>query len=211
MSLPSSPRLRSEALAARNQSHVTKCGRMYICGQPHGLANKLEVLTAYNEASICAQRKGRSPSTNANGIAKACYVEWYFTNKVQNELMLHGRVLPPSELTAARNVPRGAGSKTLDRFDRFVLLQLRQEEPSRTRSSYIDCLYQYTGKMVSKSTISRFFPDAFPSKGHFVKPNLVPYDKFRPENEGRAYKFLYMLSYFSPERVKFGDGKILKG
>ena len=96
MSLPSLPRLRSEALAARNQSHVTKCGRMYIRGQPHGLAKKLEVAAAYNEASICAQRKGRSPSMN--GIAKACCVDWHFVDKVRNELMLHGRVLSPSEL-----------------------------------------------------------------------------------------------------------------
>ena len=44
-----------------------------------------------------------------------------------------------------------------------------------------------------------------------MKPNLVPYDKFRPENEGRAYEFLFMLSHFSPERVKFGDEKSLKG
>ena len=44
-----------------------------------------------------------------------------------------------------------------------------------------------------------------------MKPNLVPYDKFRTENESRAYEFLYMLSHFSPWRVKFGDEKLLKG
>ena len=40
---------------------------------------------------------------------------------------------------------------------------------------------------------------------------MVPYDKFRPENEGRACEFIYMLSNFAPERVKFGDEKSLKG
>jgi hypothetical protein len=44
-----------------------------------------------------------------------------------------------------------------------------------------------------------------------VKPNLTPYDKFKPENETRAYQYLYMLSWHSPERVKFGDEKCLKG
>ena len=44
-----------------------------------------------------------------------------------------------------------------------------------------------------------------------MKPNLVLYDKFRPENEARACEFLYMLSHFAPECVKFEDGKTLKG
>ena len=109
MSSPSSPRLRLEAFAARNQSHDTKCGCMYIRGQPHGLTKKLEVATAYNEANICAQRKGRLPRINT--IAKPCCVDWHFVDKVRNELMLHSRVSSPSELTAARNAPSSAGSK----------------------------------------------------------------------------------------------------
>lgn len=46
---------------------------------------------------------------------------------------------------------------------------------------------------------------------HAWASNMVPYDKFRPKNEDRAYEFIYMLSNFAPERVKFGDKKSLKG
>ena len=152
---------------------------MYIRDEPHGLAKQLVVAASYNEANIFDQRKGRSSSINA--IAKTYCVVWHFGDKLRKELMLHGRVSSPSELTVARNTPRGTGSKTLDRFNRCILLQLlRQEESSQTRSSYIDYLYKYTGKMVNKSTISWFFLDAFPFKGCLVKPNLVPYDNFRP-------------------------------
>ena len=44
-----------------------------------------------------------------------------------------------------------------------------------------------------------------------MKPNLVPYDKFKPSNESRAYEYLYMLSHLAPHRIKFGDQKSLKG
>ena len=122
-----------------------------------------------------------------------------------------GRVRQPSEIRASKDILRGPGAKKLDEFDRFVLLQLMLEEPSRSLSNYVHFLHEYTGTVVSESTVSRFFLKAFSHRGRFVKPNLVPYDKFRPENESRAYEFLYLLSHFSPWRVKFGDEKLLKG
>jgi hypothetical protein len=48
-------------------------------------------------------------------------------------------------------------------------------------------------------------------KGGFVNTNLVPYNKYCPANKLRAYKYIYMLSHFAPELVKFGDEKSLKG
>ena len=132
-------------------------------------------------------------------------------DKIRRELTAHGRVLPPSDVRGGVGAERGAGARSLNQFDRFVLLQLRLEEPSRSLSSYVHWLHEYTGTVVSKSTISRFFLTAFQYKGSFVRPNKVPHDKFRPENEGRAYEFVYMLSHFAPERVKFGDEKSLKG
>jgi hypothetical protein len=45
----------------------------------------------------------------------------------------------------------------LDEIDRFILLQLTMEEPSRSRQDYADWLYEYTGVgvVVSLSTVSR--------------------------------------------------------
>jgi len=42
-------------------------------------------------------------------------------------------------------------------------------------------------------------------------PNLVPVDKFRPQNVQKAVEYVKVLSTLCPERVKFGDEKSLKG
>ena len=104
-----------------------------------------------------------------------------------------------------------AGARTLDAFYSFVLLKLGTEEPSRLLSSYVRWIREYTGTTVSRSTVSRFLLAAFWYKGCLVKPNKVPYDKFCPKNEARAYEFIYMLSNFGTERMKFGDEKSLNG
>jgi hypothetical protein len=39
----------------------------------------------------------------------------------------------------------------------------------------------------------------------------VPYDKFRPGNIEKAWEYLGHLSKISPERLKYGDEKSLKG
>ena len=176
-----------------------------IPGESYGFARKLQVAVEIEIQKVADQL------ISINAIAKQCHVSWFFVNKVNNEIIEHGRVLRPFEICVKRDVPRGPGSLSLDKFDKFILLQLLQEEPSRGLKSYADSLYDYTCTRVSRSTISRWFLYAFPIKGSLVKPNLVPYDKFRPENEARAYEYLFMLSHFAPHRVKFGDEKSLKG
>ncbi len=42
-------------------------------------------------------------------------------------------------------------------------------------------------------------------------PNLVPYDKFRPGNMEKAWEYLDHIARISPERLKYGDKKLLKG
>lgn len=88
-----------------------------------------------------------------------------------------------------------------------VLLALRSQEPSRSLRNYRQSLLACTGKDVSESTISRFFNKGFPHKGSLQKPNLVPYDKFRPENVAKAAEYLYAISKVSPWRLKFTDAK----
>jgi hypothetical protein len=43
------------------------------------------------------------------------------------------------------------------------------------------------------------------------KPNLVPYDKFRPENVARMHEYVNFIVQFKPSQLKFGDEKSLKG
>ncbi|KAL7554535.1 hypothetical protein ACHAWF_018025 [Thalassiosira exigua] len=195
--------------AAELGASVNKNGGIYARGVSYGYAKKLEVAAEIKFVEALASREGKDPSLNA--IAKRCRVGWHFVKKIQDELYFYGRVRRPSEILENKDILRGAGARTLDSLDRFVLLQLLREQPGRSLTSYHKLLFDYTGTVASKKTISRFFREAFPHRGGFVKPNLVPYDKFRPENKTRAYEFLYMLSHFAPERVKFGDEKSLKG
>jgi hypothetical protein len=41
--------------------------------------------------------------------------------------------------------------------------------------------------------------------------SLVPYDKFRPSNIEKVWEYLEHVSRISPERLKYGDKKSLKG
>ena len=75
----------------------------------------------------------------------------------------------------------------------------------------MNLLFFTTGTIVSQSTISRFFNHGFEIRGNFLKPDLIPIDKFRPENIARAEEFLAFLTQQDMRRVKFGDEKHLRG
>jgi hypothetical protein len=81
---------------------------------------------------------------------------------------------------------------------------------SRVTASF-STIYHITGTAASKSTMSRFFLGFFPFRGSLRKPNLTPYDKFKPENIARANEFILFIIKIAPHRLKFGDEKLLKG
>ena len=124
-------------------------------------------------ASSRARQQGKTAKPGS--IAKLCRVSNDFVVKIRRELMVYGRVLPPSDVQGGVGAQRGAGARTLDQFDRFVLLQLRMEEPSRSLSSYVHWLYEYTGTTVGKSTVSRFFSHQFSVQrlSHQTQPGSV--------------------------------------
>jgi hypothetical protein len=64
---------------------------------------------------------------------------------------------------------------------------------------------------VSTSTVSRVWSHAFEFKASFLKPNLVPRDKFKIENVARAREFIDIVKQIDPVRLKFCDEKHLKG
>ena len=183
--------------------NMNQHGGFYFQGQAYGHSKKLQVAVEYRIAEREAQRLHKV--ANVSAVARQCGVGRKFVAKVRDELLLHDRVLKPSEITDNRNIDRGPGARTMNDFDRFVLLQLLDEDPTRTLKSYAKGLEYYTGSRISTSTICRWFLYAFPVRGGLVKPNLVPYDKFKPANESRAYEYLYMLSHLAPRRVKFGE------
>ena len=67
------------------------------------------------------------------------------------------------------------------------------------------------GTKVSRSIVSRWFNYFFPISGKFRKPNLVPIDKFKPSNMLKAEEYISVLSCIAPDRLRFGDEKLIKG
>ena len=64
---------------------------------------------------------------------------------------------------------------------------------------------------MDRSTISKWFKDAFPVSGKLCSPNKVPIKKFRPNNIMKAYDYLLILSQIAQDRIVYGDEKLLKG
>ena len=148
---------------------------------------------------------------NISELARKCKVGWTFAKKVADEMETEGAVVDPAESYKGRTIQRGPGSKSLDSRDCFILMYLYLEEPSRTLSDYAHWLCYYTGTLVDRSTISRWFLDAFPISGRLCSVDKVPIDKFRPDNILRAYEYVSIIVHIAPERLVYGDEKLLKG
>jgi len=194
-------------ISLQHGANVNQQGGIYVHGHAYSFEKKLEVAAAYNVAVTL--NDGNCP--NISEIHRQCNVSRAFIKKIENELKEHERILRPSEIQNNREGPVGPGSRSLDEIDAAVILFLYLEEPSRCLTSYVEWLEAWTGAVVSESTVSRFFYHAFPYRGGFCRPNLVPFDKFRPENIERAIDYIDVISRIAPERLKFGDEKHLKG
>ena len=72
-------------------------------------------------------------------------------------------------------------------------------------------LFTYTGIIVSKLTIPRFFLHALPFRGSTEKPNLVPFDKFWPNDVANMIDYINFIVGKRPCNIKWWDEKNLKG
>lgn len=186
---------------------VNENNRVYQRGTALPIDQKVEIAVQYLQAVENAT--GGRP--NIAQLARECKVSRSMITKVEEELVKYNRVRDPKEIRENRDVPSGPGAVSLDEFDVFVLLMLHNDKPYRTLKDYRKRLYEFTGTLVHESTISRIFNHGFDIKGTLCKTNMIPYDKFRPENLERAIEYLLMISVFNRSRIKFGDEKHLKG
>lgn len=193
-------------IAARHGFVLNIYHGAYLPGKHYQHVKKLEVAAAFTTAKNA--NGGARP--NISAIQRQCKVGWHFVGKVEKELIEYGHVLAPEEMVR-KNKDVGVGSKILDELDAWVILNLYLEEPSRGLPSYVALLKELVGTVVSRSTVSRFFKEAFPYSATFHRPNLIPMDKFRPENCMRAIEYLHVIARVDPYRLKFGDEKSLKG
>jgi transposase len=81
----------------------------------------------------------------------------------------------------------------LDSFDVAVLVRLLRENPSRSLASYQRELFHQTGTIASKSTLSRLWKNGFEIAATLRQPNLVPIDKYKPENIERAVEYIQTI------------------
>lgn len=204
MSAGSLPDAAQLALAAGRDT--SSRGRFYTNGAAYSMDLKLEVANTYQQ--LASQSTSGRPSLSR--VADIHRVDPGFVKKIESELWRHGRVLSPQEIRADQGRPVGPGSISLTQFEQYVVIRLYYEEPTRTLRSYVEKLWYLTGTKVSLDTIRNLLLHGFPHKGSLVKPNLVPYDKFKPENQVRAFEYLKAVYDLHPDKVVFGDEKHLK-
>ncbi|KAL7543278.1 hypothetical protein ACHAWF_009668 [Thalassiosira exigua] len=176
-------------------------GGFYKRGFSYGIETKLFVAATYADA----RDQGDGIRPNLSQVARECNVGWHFVKKIEDELLCEGKFKAPRRIYAERERPIGQGSISLDPIDVFVLYRLYWKHPTRSLESYVNWLSYYTGTIVSASTVSRLFNHGFPVRGGLCKPNLVPYDKFRPQNIAKAKEYLRYLARLDPRRIKYRD------
>ena len=92
---------------------------------------KLEVVASYLELQEVIG--GAHPSIIV--VAQECKVSRHYVRTVEKELHAHGTIMCKDN-APSRGGARGFGSRSLDRFDVFVLITLYHEEPSQSLNSY---------------------------------------------------------------------------
>jgi hypothetical protein len=116
--------------AALHGLSVNKNGGTYQHGGASSIDKKLTVAASYQH--LKEANGGKRPQLTQ--VASVCSVSRNFVRKIENELVVHGRVLHPKELQQDRII--GPGAISLDELDAFVLLLLYLVEESRTLPDY---------------------------------------------------------------------------
>ena len=178
----------------------------YTNGCAYPIEKKLSVALLYEQC----QRDAGKTCPPLSHVAKKAGVSVGFVSKVVEELNCFGSVVASNPKNKYSG-PRGIGSKCLSLEDQQILLELLHRNPFRTRRNYVNRLAEITGTRVSESTISQFFLRGFPIRGSLRKPDMIPKDKFKPENVVQYFEYVDFIATVDPRRLKFGDEKLLKG
>ena len=184
---------------------VNAQGRAYSNGKSLPYETKVEV------GRVILRYMDENGSIVISKVHEAAKVSRGTVRKIHNEMETHGRILRPEEISANKKVQRGAGSLSLSGLDMFVLMQMWKNDPSTSLKTYAQGLNLITGTVVHPTTISRWFRHAFHFSGTMCRSNMVPFDKFRPENYEKALMYMSIISLVNPGSIKFGDEKHLEG
>lgn len=202
-----------ESFAADHGLQTNRHGRVFERGKAMDIAEKIRIGFVVLDAMLAAAEDSDqlNPEINISALERQCKCARRTIRKIRDELIQFGRVLRPDEIALNKSVLRGVGIKSLTDVDVFVIVHIYANDPSTTLRNYVKHLFLQTGTVVSKSTISRFFVHGFHVRGSMCKPNLIPFDKFRPDNFQKALIYMHVVSSIDPRRVKFVDEKHMEG
>lgn len=170
---------------------------LYIKGKSFDLEKKAAVATIYERHRGEAKAKGQDRPF-VSKVAREAEVSRDFVVKIEAELKFHGRVVALSPPNSSELRKKGVGACALLQEDENVLLQLMERNFFRTRQSYVNFLFEIRGTVVSEMTISKFFLQGFPIKRSLQKPDLVPKEKFKPENVQRYFEYIDFIRSIDP-------------
>ena len=176
---------------------VNSNGGFYHPGRLYDLRTKMHVGHAY--VSLFQENYPIRPSIRA--VAKKAKVDRAYASKVIDELVLTGTLIDPDTIKQQRLAER-VPAFHLSIEEEIFLLSLRVENPARPNYSYAQELRDLYGTTVTPQFIGKWFEKRFEHSGRFCKPNLVPKDKFRPENILRFMEFRMILEDL-PDHSKF--------
>lgn len=153
----------------------------------------------------CKRTEGKIPSIAE--VARKCKKGETFVSGVLVEFFTEQNLLPKD--TTSRKT--GPGSRALRPEHFSYLLKLRSRRSTRLNSNYCKRLYQKFGLRVSESLISDVFLRGFPHSARMNKANLIPAQKYSPQNASRYAEACLLLSMIPPNKIKFADEKTIKG
>ena len=186
------PNPRVDGLVARNVN-----GGFYHPGRMYAYTVKLSIGQAYQ--TLLNDSYPIRPSNRA--VARMAQVSRYYAGQVIEELLETGTLLDPEIIKKARLADRPQ-IYHLSIEEEMFLLALRTEQPSRPNVSYVIELLNHYGTCVTAQFIGKWFAKRFDYRGVFKKPNLVPLDKFKPENFLRYQEWRLLLAQL-PDHTKY--------
>jgi hypothetical protein len=166
-------------------------------GRMRDLRTKMNVGQAH--VSLFQENHPTRPSIRA--VAKKAKVGKRHALKVIDELVLTGTLIDSDTMKQDR-LDEKVPTFHLSVEEEIFLLSLHTENPARPNVSYAKELRDLCGTTAMVQFIGKWFLNRFDFSGRFCKPNLVPKDKFRPENLLRCMEFRLIFEQL-PDHSKF--------
>ena len=142
----------SKSFATTTVISQNENGGFYCCGKRYSFCDKTRV---FKEFLRLSSKLGAGPSTRH--LAMRTKVSRKYAGLVIKEYNNFGTIIDPKWIEKQMQAYKNFDKNVLSHQDKIFLLSLLSEDPFRNNSNYVEELQNETGKIVSDSTISRFF------------------------------------------------------